>query len=478
MSQSIRVVAAVVDTRQLTLYKDDGESLVILQGDQRLKPIVEYLTPRLMNAHQGLPVELDFSSFAVNENNPYRSQEEASGGVVKFFRVARKLLLNILGGTEIVASQSLGEIPEPVPVSEQDTKLLSAVDQIMAQAEPMDAAQIASAAETVVAVVHGQAIAGVEQLERHLSHAQQHESSAGMTEFLKRMASVIDKRRHSMDDLLKFMSQGDMPVALDGSIIAYKILRRRRDGYVDCHTGKVPQKVGSLVCMDPSLVDHDRRVECSNGLHVARRQYLGNFPGDVVTLIKIAPEDVIAVPKYDPNKMRVCGYHILFELPNEAFQRLKNNQPIEDEVSKSMLARAISGNHPLVLEEVRITEQYGGGVVVTPRVTETSKPKKPKAVFSQTAEPVPDIIPENSAPVLDPTGIAQAVSEAKAETRGAKAERLWREFNKARGQKNRELTAQALMDFKKASKKGWSALGLPDNAAVALETVLGKRKDN
>jgi hypothetical protein len=41
------------------------------------------------------------------------------------------------------------------------------------------------------------------------------------------------------------------------------------------------------------------------------------------------PEDVVAVPQYDSNKMRVCGHHILYELNDEDFQALRSNQPIK-----------------------------------------------------------------------------------------------------------------------------------------------------
>ena len=37
----IRIVAAVVDTRRLTLYKEDGETIRIPQGDERVQRIID-----------------------------------------------------------------------------------------------------------------------------------------------------------------------------------------------------------------------------------------------------------------------------------------------------------------------------------------------------------------------------------------------------------------------------------------------------
>jgi hypothetical protein len=169
------------------------------------------------------------------------------------------------------------------------------------------------------------------------------------------------------------MEKGDLPLAEDGCIIAYKVLRYKKDKetgkilhYVDCHTGKIPQKVGSFLVVDEKLVDTNRRNECSNGLHIARRGYVGGFSGDVCVLAKIAPEDVVTVPHNDPNKVRVMGYHILAELPKDAFAQLKRNVAATSipEVQK-LLTDAIKGNHVAKLEEVRVTKQLGEGIIIT-----------------------------------------------------------------------------------------------------------------
>src|SRR5690606_843747 len=132
-------------------------------------------------------------------------------------------------------------------------------------------------------------------------------------------------------------------------------------------TRRVKQRIGSFVHMDENLVDPNRRNECSNGLHVARRGYVGNFNGDAIVLAKVRPEDVIAVPEYDANKMRVCGYHIVAELTPAQYEAINQNRPITDAAGGGeLLAKVIAGDHIGIIEKVKITEHMGNGVVVTP----------------------------------------------------------------------------------------------------------------
>lgn len=231
---------------------------------------------------------------------------------------------------------------------------------------------------------------------------------------MARVAAVASKRNHSAQDLMKFLQKGDLPIADDGSIIIYKVLRSKSNGkhtYVDCHTKNVPQRVGSYVHMAESLVDPDRRNECSNGLHVARRGYVGGFSGDVCVIAKVAPEDVIAVPQYDANKMRVCGYHILFELSDDDFKKLKKNQPITDTTEgKLLVGRAIAGDHPPPIENVKITEHHGRGIVITSlQVAKAPVVEvKPAVAFNVNGE-----VNAIQADVVSPVDVSRMVTEGK-----------------------------------------------------------------
>lgn len=510
MTTTIRVVAAVVDVHQLTLYREDGNIINIPQGDPRLSKLVDEITP-ILTAGGVAEVELD----SLAPVDQYRQFQDLTGAVMQLFVIAKNVLgplLNQLNPPAPVAPAKpavLGAVPNasaPIPVmvigdlpaqapvgagwvpEESVQKTQAAVAEIMANARPVssndfvpDALEGDTASDTLVAVVEGEVITGVEKLQPQIAHALKQKSAKGMEAFMKRIAKVAKVRRHSVEDLLKFMEKGDLPIADDGSIIIYKILRRKdgsEDTYVDCHTGKVPQKVGSYVCMHESLVDHNRGQECSNGLHVARRQYLGAFPGDVVVLAKVAPEDVIAVPLYDANKMRVCGYHILFELSEAAFKALKKNLPFTNtEEAQLVLGRAISGDHVGRLEEVRITENNGGGVTVTPLVTETTSKvtaeRKPTVAKAKALEE--DERPELNAPQVSPKAVQTAVKQAlkEAESRSARAQRLWAEFKKAKTKRAKADVAQVLLDHKRSTKVGWTTLGLDADAGDILNAAIG-----
>lgn len=551
---SIRIVAAVVDTRQLTLYKEDGTTIIILQGDPELRRIITEATPQL--------VAMNYADVVLNTEekpNDYASFEQQTGGVVKLFKIAKAKLVGWFasknqepddGAVDPVEPMAIGQVPteapaqvpvtfgytgagveEPVPpslasdapivgpatehlqtagiydVSELDeaeaaaelsevkevTKAMSAVEEILQHATPVSAKdfheksvakqgnvveadgttnkqkeEVNNHPDTIIAVVGDKIIPGMEKIKTQFARANKLGSTVGVENFLKRLGNVINKRSHSIEDLLKFMERADTPIADDGTIIIYKVLKRtekRADGkYVDCHTGKVEQWVGSYVCMDESLVDRNRNNECSNGLHVARRGYIREFNGDVCVLAKLAPEDVIAVPSYDANKMRVCGYHIIMELTLEQYGLLKNNRPITDrEDGKKLLALAIAGKHIGRTHEVRITAHKGGGVKATE--LEDSKPVEQLAPNWKVGKVEALANPDQEIKV-ETTDVKEVVKEVQAAqvevlSRKEQAAELYIQWSEAKPA-NKQAALEALHAFKKAAKVGWDKLGIFD----------------
>lgn len=467
----IRIVAAVVDTSHLTLYKENGETVLIPQGDPRVRRIVDTATSMLIQ--QGY-AEVDIATVE-EADNTYVEFEEVSNGVVKLFRIAKSKIAALFSGlaeevpqTTSVAPMVIGSLPTTVQ------PILSAVEEIMQHAVSVTSPEFteegiakqgdiveqsgqaskstadSTEPDTIIAVIDGKIIPGMEKVKSQFGRAAKLGSTIGVENFLKRLGSIIDKRGHSVEDLLKFMERGDLPIADDGSILIYKVLYHKgnsTDGkYVDCHTRKVEQWVGAYVCMDPTLVDHDRRNECSNGLHVARRGYVSRFSGSVCVLAKLAPEDVIAVPSYDADKMRVCGYHIIAELSQAQHNLVKQNQPITNiPEGKVLLGKALAGQHIGKTHEVRITQNKGGGVQVTE--LKTTKVEKTKVVA-----PVAEALINPSAVTvdtpIDPKSVVQKVEQL---SRKDKAVKLY-----AAGE------VEALKAFKKASKVSWDKLGVPD----------------
>lgn len=539
--QTIRIVAAVVDTRQLTLYKEDGLTIIIPQGDPRLRPIVEAVTPQLV--HQG------WAEVVVPDaetDDTYASFEKQSGGVVKLFRVAKDKLKSLFSeearkaaadaeaaAKKPVVPMAIGNVPQPgdmpdlerdtligrpeheddepeeeeqeeefVPLSELSTQppkvvhTMNVVDEIIKHAVPVSSAEfteigvakqgnvveangttdsqkneVDDATHTIIAVVDNKVIPGMEKIKTQFGRAAKLGNPAGVEKFLQRLASVIERRSHSVEDLLKFMERGDLPIADDGSILIYKVLQRRSGNkFVDCHTKSVEQWVGAYVCMDEKLVDHNRKNECSNGLHVARRGYINVFNGDVCVLAKLAPEDVIAVPAYDANKMRVCGYHIIAELTQDQHNEVRRNRPITStEEGRKLLARAMSGQHVHKTHEVRITGHMGQGVVVK-KLEAPQEPQPAQAPVAEAEDPVVCAVPLEAAVALenpekettdtpiDPKEVIKQVEQQMSRKEQAK---ILYDALAGGGQE----ALDKILAFKKASKVSWEKLGLPDISA-------------
>lgn len=462
----IKIVAAIVDTRQLTLYKDDAETIIILQGSAKLRPILELVTPQIV-AKGYAEIDTDM----LDTPTSYAEFEKKSG-IVRFFKVAKDKLASLFAPH--VDEAAVGRVPETTTIAPNQ----AAIEEILAHAQSVTAPgfntqgllqqgnivekdghtnkQIREpeTSHTVVAHVAGKLIPGMERIESHFARAAKLGSPEGVERFLERLATVIDQRSHSVEDLLKFQERADMPIADDGSLIIFKVLRRERDHYVDCHTGSVPQKVGSYVCMDISLVDRHRNNECSNGLHVARRGYIRNFSGDVCVIAKLAPEDVVTVPSYDANKMRVMGYHILHELSPEMYAKLNKNEPITDlDEGKVLLGQIIAGQHVGRLEEVRITAQRGGGIVVTPLEPVAPAAEPEMEVVGAEALSNPEAA-EIDKPI-NPKEVAKTVAGL---SRKEQAQKLLKAYKKSRSKKNKD----ALFAFKKSVKLGWKALGIDE----------------
>lgn len=463
MSNNLIVKTAIVDTMRLTLFLADGTTRTILQGDPRLKVVFDYVTPQILANNEAiLPEEL---LLAGAQSNVYRDFEKKSNKLIRFFKIAKDKLKSLLDSDGKMEATIVGDLPS-------NTRTMQAVEEVMAHAVSAEDPRFNETTDdkdvTVVGVCGSAVLTEVEQLENHLDHANRHDAE-GMQNFLRRAAAVSNERRHSVDDLLRFMKRADAPVTKNGDILIYKVLRRA-DGeltdqgdYVDCHTHKVPQRVGDKVFMSPSLVDHDRSQECSNGLHVARREYLRCFSGDVCVAGLVAPEDVIAVPAYDSNKMRVCAYTIIHELSNEMYRALIHNRPITDvEGGAELLGKLLADNHTSVLRTVEITEQWGGGIVINEL---TGKVRTPKATTE--AKPAEAIDPDRKtkkmkAPTVNPKEVIKEVKKAKTNSRQEQAQKLHKKIDQAKTPEARAKAIKTLRDFKRKAKVSWGKLGVSE----------------
>lgn len=491
MTEVLRIIAAVVDTHRLTLYRDNGESIIIAQGDPRIRRLVEKVVPAI---EQQKFCELTMDELSTTTH--YNQTEKELKGFVKFFRTAKATLEELLAkfghldqeDDGLVAPVAAGQIPVKGPdggyadgdslQEKAPTKAQSAVNEIMANAKASptsspDFHKPMTDTDTVVAVLdNGKVIPGIELIDVQLQGlAAKLGNAVGVQRFFERVSSV--PRNHSVQDLLTFMQKGELPIADDGSVLVYKRLESTSEAgvFVDCHSRKVKQRVGSHVFMDEKLVDANRRVDCSNGLHVARRDYLSSFSGDVTVLAKLAPEDVIAVPHSDARKLRAKGYHIIAQLSAEDARRVCSNQPMLDKV---LLGNAVAGNHVGILETVEIRAAKGGDLKVT-AVTEAVEIKLDESKQAESLDSLPTQDSESSQ--VDAAALAKKVVSDRKSSQQQAAEDLMVKVMAAKTQAEQIEAAKALVAFKKTAKKGWDKLGITAKEAARVIDIANGQSD-
>lgn len=546
MQNLVEIVAISVDDRQAVLYHRDGKITTIEQGDIRLPAIVK-------QAQEYIP-ENGFCVVDIAEPVPERAEfgavEKGTNGLIKFFRVAKEKVKSFFEDSPthvapevahirpidigIKPEDKVEEVPPtvreiedqleaaqvtetpvvdtiPTEVKEAVVESLSNDDLLDLARQRMntmltDAPTTDQAAfhtklgdhETIVAVntETGTMMPDAQKLAPQFEVAAKLKNYKGIENFMKRLEPVIKDRRHSVADLLKFLEKGDLPIADDGCIVIYKRLNRsgvNGDVFLDCHTGKVKQRVGSFVFMRAGLVDPNRRQDCSNGLHVASLGYLSSFSGNVTIIGKVRPEDVFAVPEHSITKMRVCGYHILGELPREVRDTVNSGRSITDcEEGRNILENVLRGNHCGVLQHVEITGQQGSGLVITDLdtstpvsldtavadatavVLDTSKDTKGEKINLITEAPVKaaDLKPvvKEAEPVVEP---------AKGKTTD-KLQTIFNEMVEAFASNFPEKAArfaQQLVDAKKSAKKSWGKLGFDEGDVQAITDCLAHKAE-
>lgn len=476
----LKIVAIVVDKKKLIMYQSDGNTLEILQGDSRLKKYVDLCMP-LSRGVKSVSIKLlPDPEIELAGEGVFESFEKKSKGFTRFFRVAKNSVAAFFGATPegMVKPITMGQ---PVPNKQEE-----AVKEILSRATPANSDEFkkrtTSEDETIIAVKDNKIIPNMEKMKLQFQRANESNSPTAIKAFMDKMFNVVDERLHSVEDLLKFLERGDLPLSEDGSVIAYKILKINTDKnkagtFVDCHSRNVPQSVGSFVCMDPSKVDSNRNSECSYGLHIARRAYIGNFYGDVVVMCKIEPKDFIAVPTGDANKVRVCGYHIIGLLDDTTYKQLKSNKPMTSEASIDMLSRAIKGDHVGIKETVTINGPRGSDITITQKdgkVVATKPTPKRKKVTKAKVLPVPDkngkVGKTLDAPKVDPKKL-----DKKANKPLPMKQQISLRFKELQDPSLTKTARKALalrcIEMKRKTKSSWKVLGLLDADGKFIENA-------
>lgn len=133
----------------------------------------------------------------------------------------------------------------------------------------------------------------------------------------------------AINELYLFLDACDLPIMKDGNFLAYKKVRH---DYTSIHASPDGTHMGHSIGTAPSMprfaVDDDRSKTCSEGLHCCSFEYLEHYGGganseDRIIIVSVNPADVVSVPAdYDNQKMRVCGYIVVDEIPNDGFTRI------------------------------------------------------------------------------------------------------------------------------------------------------------
>ena len=119
---------------------------------------------------------------------------------------------------------------------------------------------------------------------------------------------------NSRGQLYRFLEANDLPLAEDGSFLAYKYVG---SDYMDKYSGEYRNMIGDSPAMERSQVNDDPTVTCSNGLHVCSEEYIrSQFSSSnyKIMIVSVDPADVVAVPHdYQDSKMRTCKYTVVGE---------------------------------------------------------------------------------------------------------------------------------------------------------------------
>ena len=371
MSTKHSVVSMLAGDQKITLFTVSGQMVDIRHGeDYDTGAIMAYLKSKVTGL---APVEIDLAGYLSKKQTDI-AKTLADGGIE---------VTQVINGVEVQG--------------------------IFYPKKPEVSVKIAGK-ETVVP--------GLENLARHAKHANKHNPQA-IQAFLNRMAPVLKERQHSSEDLMNFIGNSEMPLTNDGRIICYKRLSKHpsiKGMFVDGHSHKVTQRVGSRVFMKSELVDPSRYNSCSNGLHVANQSYMGGFSAEATFIVLVNPEDFIAVPEGENGKARVCAYEIIGQMTADAHAEVSKGYVKDDAALKHLIAQAIEGNHVKPFENVEADKK--GLVGVTPiegrrEVTKSNAPvtaeAKAAAVSLDATQPKTEE-PEDL-PTTDVTGVLAGMTK-------------------------------------------------------------------
>lgn len=430
MSETKRIISININKKSITFYEENGNSF---HHKQKELPESMSINDIITSINEKGFVEINFDKDDYLDALAEYAETNEEGILV--FKVEKSKLEELIANSGKTKEEAVSILKSDDVVSEAETIVMKDKD--------------------------GNIIANLEYIKKYFTHALQRNSIKSINNFIKRILKVSKDKNYSIEELFKFLSDGDLPLTEDGSILIYKTLKIASKGkYKDGHSGRVIQSIGTKVSVNPALVSLSNRDECGTGLHVARRSYLSWFNHDVCVLAILRPEDVITVPERDPNKIRVLAYHIIAELSKEQFSKVKQDKSITyDDVGKNLLYNCIYGNHVGILERVVINGPMGTNIVTT-KVKQPNTKSKPKSKAKSKGS-VSSLKTVKDKNLTKNKVSAKYASKLLKLTNQEKLVYLVDEFRK--GKFSRKIIANDLMSIKRKAKVSWKSFGV-DNA--------------
>lgn len=132
--------------------------------------------------------------------------------------------------------------------------------------------------------------------------------------------------------------------------------------FTDAHTKSYDYKIGVENRMDRSKGNQSNLVSCSTGFHCSSKHYDYSGFGDTPVLVVFNPMDVLASPKGEIGKLRVCAFTILATLKQDEDGKLLENENVDysnllSEVSHSHLEKLDSLLNSTALYESTINNK-------------------------------------------------------------------------------------------------------------------------
>lgn len=133
--------------------------------------------------------------------------------------------------------------------------------------------------------------------------------------FIKFLNNLMQNpSKTAQDGLFNFVEKCGLTITPDGCFLGYK---KVRDNYMDVHSGRYSNKIGSVISMLRENVVEDPNVACASGLHIGTFEYANEHfnPGQGhIMIVSVNPINVVSVPHdYGYQKMRACEYTVVGE---------------------------------------------------------------------------------------------------------------------------------------------------------------------